>query len=85
MAKQLKKIFVPTTDEIVQNFKIQSWHVSQSVDAFTATSDYDISISGSLTTSGSVTFEGLSTTTGQTDVLVLDGDIVKKTSNNLRY
>ena len=37
MAKQLKKIFVPTTDEIVQNFKIQSWHVSQSVDAFTAT------------------------------------------------
>ncbi len=41
MAKQLKKIFTGN-DKVVQNFKIQSWHVSQSVDAFTGNDDYDI-------------------------------------------
>ena len=53
MAKQLKKIFDPGTDEVVQNFIVQSWHVSQSVDAFTGVEDYDIEISGSLTVTGS--------------------------------
>ena len=57
MAKQLKKIFDPGIDEVVQNFTIESWHVSQSVDAFTGVQDYDITISGSLTISGS-TFIG---------------------------
>ena len=77
MAKQLKKIFVPTTDEVVQNFKIQSWHVSQSVDALTGNEDYDITISGSLEVEGPVDFTDLETTTGQTSVLVLDGTSVK--------
>jgi len=77
MAKQLKKIFVPTTDEVVQNFKIQSWHVSQSVDALTGNDDYDITISGSLEVEGPVDFTDLETTTGQTSVLVLDGTSVK--------
>jgi hypothetical protein len=35
MANVLKKIFTPSVDEVVQNFTIQSWHVSQSVDALT--------------------------------------------------
>jgi len=54
MAKKLKKIFTPGTDEVVQNFIVQSWHVSQSVDAFTGVEDYDIEISGSLTVTGSL-------------------------------
>ncbi len=78
MAKQLKKIFIPTTDEVVQNFKIQSWHVSQSVDAFTGADAYDIDLSGSLTVEGPVNLTDLETTTGQTGVLVLDGNSVKK-------
>ena len=53
MAKQLRKIFITGSDEIVQNFTIESWHVSQSVDAFTGQDDYDIITSGSLTLSGS--------------------------------
>ena len=78
MAKQLKKIFDPGVDEVVQNFTIESWHVSQSVDAFRGDDDYDITISGSLTISGSTFISGspeasgngystlvLSNTTGQ--------------------
>lgn len=59
MAKILENIFTAGVDEIAQNFTVQSWHVSQSVEAFTGASDYDITISGSLTvigpTSGSFT------------------------------
>ena len=59
MAKVLENIFTAGVDEIAQNFTVESWHVSQSVDAFTGASDYDITISGSLTvigpTSGSFT------------------------------
>jgi hypothetical protein len=71
MAKVLKKIFIPTTDEVVQNFPIESWHVSQSVDAFTGTEAYDILLSGSLTITGSVAINGLSDTL-QTNVLTYD-------------
>ena len=59
MAKQLKKIFERSTDEIVQGFTVQSWHVSQSVDALTGAEDYDITISGSLTVTGSVYLDGI--------------------------
>jgi hypothetical protein len=68
MAKVLKKIFIPTTDEIVQNFPIESWHVSQSVDALTGTEAYDITLSGSLAVTGSVAINGL-TNTSQNNVL----------------
>jgi hypothetical protein len=68
MAKVLKKIFIPTTDEIVQNFPIESWHVSQSVDALTGTEAYDITLSGSLVVTGSVAINGL-TNTSQNNVL----------------
>jgi hypothetical protein len=58
MAKILQKVFT-STDQVSQSFTVESWHVSQSIDAFTGASDYDITISGSLTvigpTSGSFT------------------------------
>jgi len=40
--------------EIKTGFVIQPWHISQSVDAFTGVEEYDITISGSLTTTGSI-------------------------------
>ena len=38
MANVLKKIFIPSVDQITQTYTIESWHVSQSVDAFTGIS-----------------------------------------------
>ena len=40
--------------EIQQGEIVQSWHVSQSVDAFTGEDAYDITISGSSTLTGSM-------------------------------
>ena len=57
MAKELKKIFT-SGDEVQQTFTINAWHVSQSVDAFTGTEDYDITVSGSLTITGSIGWDG---------------------------
>jgi hypothetical protein len=51
MAKILQKVFT-SADQVSQSFTVESWHVSQSIDAFTGTSDYDITISGSLTVIG---------------------------------
>jgi hypothetical protein len=51
MAKILQKVFT-STDQVSQSFTVESWHVSQSIDAFTGASDYDITISGSLTVVG---------------------------------
>jgi hypothetical protein len=59
MANVLQKIFNPTIDEVVQNYTIQSWHVSQSVDAFTGAEAYDITLSGSLVVTGSVAINTL--------------------------
>ena len=58
MAKVLKDIFVTGSDEIVQGYSINSWHVSQSVDALTGAQAYDITISGSLTVEGPVNITG---------------------------
>ena len=55
MAKTLQQIFTSGSDEINQNFIIESWHVSQSVDAFTGEEAYDITVSGSLTIDGNFT------------------------------
>jgi hypothetical protein len=71
MANVLQKIFTPSVDEVVQNFTIQSWHVSQSVDALTGAEAYDITISGSLVVTGSVAINGLSNTI-QNNVLTYD-------------
>lgn len=54
MALILKQIFATGSDQISQNYAIESWHVSQSVDALTGAAAYDITISGSLTLTGSV-------------------------------
>jgi hypothetical protein len=71
MAKTLKKIFDPSVDEVVQGYTVESWHVSQSVDAFTGTNAYDILISGSLIVTGSVALNGLSNIP-QNSVLLYD-------------
>lgn len=57
MAQQLSK------DTIAQNQIIRPWHVTQSIDAFTGTAAYDITLSGSLTTTGSVNAQQLNVTT----------------------
>ena len=46
MAKKLENIFQANVDEISQGFTINSWHVSQSVDAFTAEDAYDMQKKG---------------------------------------
>jgi hypothetical protein len=53
MANVLKQIFVSGSDQISQTYTIESWHVSQSVDAITGTAAYDITLSGSFTLTGS--------------------------------
>lgn len=58
MAKKLKKIFSAGVDEVAQLYAIESWHVSQSIDAFTGATDYDITVSGSSTVSGSALVKG---------------------------
>lgn len=72
MAKKLQQIFSPT-DEIEQTFTINAWHVSQSVDALTGAEDYDITISGSLTLTGSAYWIGDEDAGGVTvDHVVID-------------
>ena len=61
--KILKNIFSPT-DKVEQAFTIESWHVSQSVEAFTGAENYDITVSGSLTISGSLYHEDVRVATG---------------------
>jgi hypothetical protein len=56
---------------IVSLGTIRPWHVSQSVDAFTGLEAYDITISGSLTITGSVYLDQLSDTP-QNNVLSFD-------------
>lgn len=73
MAKQLKKIFDPSVDEVQQTFTINAWHVSQSVDALTGADDYDLTISGSLTVTGSTFHNGIQNANGvASSVLVRD-------------
>ena len=57
MAQQLSK------DGIAQNEIIRPWHVTQSIDALTGTAAYDITLSGSLTTTGSINAQQLNVTT----------------------
>ena len=48
MANVLKQIFSPGIDQVDQNYTIEAWHVSQSIEAFTGVKAYDINLSGSL-------------------------------------
>ena len=58
MALKLKNIFVTGSDEISQTYTIESWHVSQSIDAFTGAVPYDITLTGSFTLTGSQFISG---------------------------
>ena len=68
---------------IVSLATIRPWHVSQSVDAFTGLNDYDITISGSLTVTGSVYINSL-ITSSNVDVVTIDpitGQLFSTSSN----
>jgi hypothetical protein len=54
MANVLKQIFSAGVDQVDQNYTIEAWHVSQSIDAFTGVKAYDINLSGSLSITGSL-------------------------------
>lgn len=47
-----------STSGIVNGQDVQAWHVTQSIDAFTGVSDFDISVSGSFTLTGSLKVSG---------------------------
>lgn len=79
MANTLKKIFSAGVDEVVQNYTIESWHVSQSIDALTGTQAYDISISGSLNITGSVAVKDLTLSSSSNIV------VVNTTTGRLHY
>ena len=75
MAKQLKRIFTPSVDQVDQTYTINAWHVSQSVDALTGIDDYDITISGSFTVTGSIFHAEIQDASGvASSVLVRDNN-----------
>lgn len=69
---------------IVSLATIRPWHVSQSVDAFTGLNDYDITISGSLTVTGSVYINSLITSSNVDVVTInpLTGQLFSTSSNS---
>ena len=69
MANVLKNIFTPGVDQISQNYIIESWHVSQSIDAFTGAKAYDITLSGSYTLTGSQYVTGSISASGGTNTI----------------
>jgi hypothetical protein len=71
MANTLKKIFVPGLDQVAQTYTVESWHVSQSIDALTGIEAYNITISGSLVLTGSLAIQGL-TNPSLANVLTID-------------
>ena len=62
--QRLKNIFTDNTDEINQGYTINSWHVSQSVEAFTGTGSFDIEVEGSITVTGSIYHESATDAAG---------------------
>ncbi len=65
MAKKLTQVGIETGNTV------EAFHVTQSIDAFTGTEDYDISLSGSLNVTGSVSIIGLSDT-AQSNVITIN-------------
>jgi len=47
---------VLSKSSIISGSKVEAWHVTQSIDAFTGVKEYDITLSGSLTLTGSLNF-----------------------------
>jgi hypothetical protein len=73
--------------QIQQGELVQSWHVSQSVDAFTGVQDYAISISGSVNLTSSLSIKPINLlTTGQNYVLTYNnttGQVFKALSSSI--
>jgi hypothetical protein len=67
MAKELSKSGISTGQDILAG------HVTQSIDAFTGTEAYDVTVSGSLTVTGSTFIQPTNISTG-TNVLTVDSD-----------
>ena len=65
MAKKLTQVGIETGNTV------EAFHVTQSINAFTGTEDYDISLSGSLNVTGSVSIIGLSDT-AQSNVITIN-------------
>jgi hypothetical protein len=64
---------------------VEAYHVSQSIDAFTGAEAYDITLSGSLTVTGSVAINGLSSTS-QNNILTINtttGQLYYTSSNSI--
>ena len=80
MAKVLSK------SNIANSNIIEAWQVSQSVDAFTATTAYDIAISGSLTLTGPTNIVGSVKITGSTIIsgstTIVGGDLSARGFSN---
>jgi len=72
----LTRSFVPSKTGITNGSTIQVGHVTQSVDAFTKQAAYDITLSGSLTLTGSVSSQN-----GFTGSLVGNASTSTSTSN----
>jgi hypothetical protein len=60
---------------------IEAHHVSQSIDALTGADGYDITISGSLTVTGSVYFNSIPSNSGYNNVLTIDSTKILYTSS----
>jgi len=60
---------------------IEAHHVSQSIDALTGADGYDITISGSLTVTGSVYFNSILSNSGYNNVLTIDSTKILYTSS----
>ena len=82
MANKIKYL-----SQIQQGSTVQSWHVSQSVDAFTGASDYEISISGSLNLTSSLSISSSNLlTTSQPQVLTYNpttGQVFRANTSSL--
>jgi len=79
MAKILTQIGIETGNIV------EAYHVSQSIDAFTGAEAYDITLSGSLTVTGSVAINGLSSTS-QNNILTINtttGQLYYTSSNSI--
>ena len=77
MAKELSKTGISTSSTI------KAGHVSQSIDALTGTEAYDITISGSLTTTGSVQIKGSTTLQNQVAFTGVGSDSISSAGTNI--
>jgi len=66
MALTLSQIGIETSNTV------EAWHVTQSIDAFTGTEAYDISLSGSLDMTGPVSLQGSGVSINSPSITITD-------------